>query len=554
MSMHPRDFHVVPEDTARVARAAFPKGNPYLTLRDELGVIFEDSQFASLFGSARGRPAESPGCLALVTVLQFAENLSDRQAADAVRGRIDWKFLLGLELTDPGFDFTVLHEFRTRLLQHGAEEQLLDAVLRVFKARKLLKARGRQRTDSTNVLAAIRDLNYLELMGETIRQVLNALAVVLPDWIRGQAPQEWFERYGPPFSEWRLPKPQDERQALAGMIGQDGFHLWQMMEQSPNWTWLREIPAIETFRQVWLQQFYVSDGIVHWRKKEDMPPTGQRIASPYDTEARYATRRSTHWCGYLVHLTETCEEDQPLLITNVETTLSTIHDFDVTETIHQHLGKRDLLPTEHLLDSGYIDSQVLVNSQNEHGVDLIGPARRDPSWQTKAGQGFDLACFVIDWERQVVTCPRGKTSVTWCSHQDTQGNDRVTVTFGVSDCRDCPSRAQCVRSQRLPRRISFRPKEQHVALQAARHRMTTDEFKQTYAHRAGIEGTISQSVRRSGLRRSRYTGLAKTHLQHILTAVAINLVRVAAWLEDTPRAQTRCSKFAALAPAASVGC
>jgi transposase len=554
MCLQPRDFSVVPEETARVAHAAFPKGNPYLTLRDELGVIYEDSTFAPFFGSLRGRPAESPGCLALVTVLQFAENLSDRQAADAVRGRIDWKYLLGLELTDPGFDHTLLYEFRNRVLENEAEEQLLDIVLEMFRDRKLLKARGRQRTDSTNVLAAIRDLNYLELIGETMRRLLNSLAVLLPDWVREQTPQDWFERYSQPFSQWQLPKSKSEREELAHLIGYDGFKLWQMMEQSPEWMWLREVPAVETLRQVWLQQFYVEDEVVRWRKKADRPPAGQRIASPYDTEARWATRRSTHWCGYKVHLTETCEEDLPLLITNVETTPSTTEDFDVTETIHQHLDERDLLPAEHLLDAGYINAQILTESQSDHGVDVVGPVRRDPSWQAKAGEGFDLACFAIDWEQQIATCPRGKTSVVWSPHIDTQGNDRIAIGFATSDCRVCPSRSQCVHSQTRPRRICVRPKEQHVALQKARQRMTTDEFKQAYAPRAGVEGTISQGTRRFDLRRCRYIGLAKTHLQHVLTAVAIDLMRVADWLDKTPRAQTRCSRFATLAPAVSVGC
>ena len=231
MSLHPKDFSVVPEQTAQVARAVFSKGNPYMTLRDELGVIYEDQIFTPLFRSTRGRPAESPGCLALVTALQFAENLSDRQAADAVRGRIDWKYLLGLELTDPGFDFTLLYEFRNRLLENEAEQMLLDELVKLLKARKLVKVRGKQRSDSTHVVAAIRKLNRLELVGETMRYALNSLAVVVPDWLREQVPTEWFERYGPPCSGWRLPKSKAKREALAETIGQDGLDLCEMINR-----------------------------------------------------------------------------------------------------------------------------------------------------------------------------------------------------------------------------------------------------------------------------------------------------------------------------------
>lgn len=554
MSLRPYDFSIIPDDTARVARAAFPKGNRYLTLRDELGVIYEDTAFAALFGTTYGRPAESPGCLALVTVLQFAENLSDRQAADAVRARLDWKYLLALELTDPGFDYTLLHEFRQRLLDNGAERQLLDVLLELFRIRKLLKARGRQRTDSTHVLAGIRDLNRLELVGETMRHTLESLAVVVPDWLREQVPLEWFDRYGQPFSDWRLPKSREERDTLAETIGRDGLQLFEILRRSPDWSWLRTIPAVEIMRQVWLQQYWVEEGIAHWRKGDNSPPAGQRIASPYDPDARYATKRTTHWKGYKVHLTETCEADLPLLITNVETTSSTMDDYAVTQTIHQRLDERDLLPAEHLLDAGYIDARNLVESQSDYGVDLIGPVRRDPSWQAKAGEGFDLACFAINWERQTVSCPQGRTSVSWYPHHDQQGEPRILVHFAASDCRLCPARAQCVRSPTLPRTLAFRPREQHIALQTARQRQTTDEFKQAYGSRAGIEGTVSQGTRGFGLRRSRYVGFAKTHLQHILTAAAINLMRTANWFQQAPRAQTRRSRFAALAPAASVGC
>jgi transposase len=510
-------------------------------------VIYEDETFAPLFKSTRGRPAESPGCLALVSALQFVENKSDRQAADAVRGRIDWKYLLGLELGDPGFDYTLLHEFRQRLLDNEAEALLLDKLLELLKAKKLLKTRGKQRTDSTHVVAVIRDLNRLELVGETMRNALNSLAVVVPDWLRTQVPADWFERYGPPFSQWRLPKGQSERDALTETIGQDGYLLWQMMVQSPRWACLRVIPAVQILRQVWLQQYYTDEGQVRWRNKEDLPPGERRIVSPYDTEARFSMKRSTKWRGYKVHLTETCEDDEPLLITNIETTSSPTQDVSVTETIHEHLEEKDLLPQQHLVDAGYVDARGLAESQSEYGVDLLGPTRPDSSWQTKAGQGFGSSCFVIDWEQRTVTCPQGCISVGWYPHQDRCGEPRILVKFARSDCLSCPSRTLCMRSQTRGRSLAFRPKEQYIALQKARERQKTDEFKQAYARRSGVEGTISQGIRRSGLRRSRYVGRAKTHLQHIFTAVAINLVRVAAWFEDAPRAQTRRSPFAALA-------
>src|ERR671933_867769 len=176
----------VPDDTGRVARAAFRRGNPYLLLRDRLGAVFADADFADLYPTL-GQPAYAPWRLALVTLMQFREGLSDRQAAEAVRARIDWKYLLALELADPGFDHSVLCEFRGRLIEQDAAERLLARVLDTAREGGLLKARGRQRTDSTHVLAAVRDLNRLELLGGTPRATLNALAVAAPGWLRAVA-------------------------------------------------------------------------------------------------------------------------------------------------------------------------------------------------------------------------------------------------------------------------------------------------------------------------------------------------------------------------------
>ena len=550
MALHPRDFNVVPEETARVARAAFPKGNPYLTLRDELGVVYDDRIFAPLFASLRGRPAESPGCLALVTALQFAENLTDRQAADSVRGRIDWKYLLGLELTDPGFDYTLLHEFRNRLLENAAEHKLLDELLTLLQEHKLLKPRGKQRTDSTHVVAAIRSLNRLELVGETLRHALNSLAVVVPDWLRAQVPVEWFDRYGPPFSEWRLPMSEAKREALIETIGQDGFLLWEMTGQFPQPELLRMVPAMETLRQVWLQQYYVDDGELRWRQSKNLPPSRRRIISPHDTEARFSVRRSTKWEGYRVHLTESCDEDRPLLITNVETTTSASLDLEWTDTIHQHLQERDLLPKEHLVDAGYVDARALAEGTSIYGLDLIGPTKLDPSWQARQGVPYGLSSFVIDWEKEQAICPQGQPSQGWYPTQNPYGEPLIVAQWATAICRACPTRAQCVRTAKTPRAIKFHPKERYLALQKARQRQTTDEFKAVYKQRAGVEGTISQGTQVCGLRRCRYRGIEKTHLQHIFTAVAINLKRVAAWFEGTPRSQTRLSRFAALAVAA----
>src|SRR5579884_1900231 len=211
MTLHLHTDFTIPEETVRVAHAAYPHGNTLIKLRDELGTIYQDQAFVSLFPH-NGRAVEAPWRLALITVLQFMEELPDRQAADAVRGRIDWKYLLGLELADPGFDASVLCEFRKRLVEGNAERLLFDTLLDMCKQRGWLKARERQRTDSTHVLAKIRAINRLMCVGEAMRLALNSLAVVAGEWLLAQSDPEWVDRYGHRMEESRLPRSQEERQ------------------------------------------------------------------------------------------------------------------------------------------------------------------------------------------------------------------------------------------------------------------------------------------------------------------------------------------------------
>ena len=545
MSLHPEDPTSPPEETRRVARAAFPKGTLCLDIADALGPIYRDSQFAALFAPV-GQPAAAPAMLALATVLQYMEGLSDRQAADAVRARIDWKYLLGLPLTDPGFDHTVLSEFRSRLVEGKVEQQLLDTLLDRLGDLGLVKPRGRQRTDSTHVLAAVRGLNRLERVGETLRAALNEVAVMAPAWLQALAPAEWYERYGSRVENYRLPKTDTARQDLAAAIGTDGSTLLRAIDQAINQPWLAQIPAVQVLRQVWAEQYVEQDGQVRWREVKEMPAPATLISSPYDTEARYSTKRDSSWVGYKVHFTETCDAGAPHLIVNVETTPATTPDDNMVAVIHKSLESRDLLPAEHLVDKGYTDSRVLVDSRNDYDVTITGPVADDPSWQARSEDGFDKSQFAVDWDRHVVTCPAGKRSISWLPSAYPQNGMAFEARFARRDCTPCPLRSRCTRSKREPRLIGLQAREQYEALQAARKQQGTADFQRDYAARAGIEATHGQAVRRCGLRRCRYIGLAKTHLQHLISAAAINLVRIANWVNGIPTAQTRCSWFAAL--------
>jgi len=368
MSLHPHVIAPVPEETTRVARAAFPKGHPYLTFRDALGTIFQDEDFAALF-PAWGQPGLPPWRLALVTVMQFRENLADRQAAEAVRARIDWKYLLSLELTDPGFDFSVLSEFRDRLLAGSAEELLLDTLLERCRAMGWLKTRGPQRTDSTHVLAAIRVLNRLELVAETLRAALNAVATVAPNWLQAVTPLAWYERYSRRIEESRLPKDTADREAYAHTVGEDGFMLLDALESAEAPAELRALPRIEALRRTWQRHYErtpcaptapggPSGCRVRFKASRELPPAAEGIESPYDVEARYRHKRDTQWTGYMVHVSETCDSTAPHLLTHVHTTPATVHEAQCTTPIQQALIEKKVPPAGALGRCGLYQRRV----------------------------------------------------------------------------------------------------------------------------------------------------------------------------------------------------
>jgi transposase len=351
MSLHPQATSPVPEDTRRVARAAFSHGNVSIQVADHLGNIYNDAPFPALLPT-RGQPAAAPARLALATLLHCAEGLSDRQAAAAVRSRIAWQDVLGLELTDPGFHHTVLSALRTRLVTGHVETLLLDTLLTVARTHGLLKARGRQRTDSTHVVGTIRVLTRLERVGETLRAALHSRAVVAPAWGQALAPPAWYDRYAQRVEHSQMPQTAAARQALAAVMGADGQGLLQAIDAAVEQPGLREMPAVQTLRRVWAEPYVEVHGTLRWREGKDRLSPAERIASPYDPEARSSTKRAVEWIGDTVHLTATCDPATPHLMVHVETTPATTPDDPMLATVHASLEPRGLLPAEHLVDKG----------------------------------------------------------------------------------------------------------------------------------------------------------------------------------------------------------
>ena len=578
---------------AAAIAAKYPGRRPRplaVLVRDRLGQWLADEDFAAAFG-IRGRPGWSPSRLALVTVLQRVEHLTDRRAAESVRTRMDWQYLLGLPFDDPGFDHTVLAEFRGRVAGAGLEQVVLDALLERLVSEGLVKAGGKQRTDSTHVVAAVAVLNRLELAGESVRAALEALTAAHPHWLEQRiCVADFARRYGTPMISWHPPASQTGRDELALTYARDGYALLEAVYDRSSPAWLREIPAVDVLRRVLLQNYarIITEDrreVIKRREKEPegdgLPPGHARIASPYDTDARWGAKRGEFWLGYKLHLTETCDGAPPCtcrpalaspqpaaggagtatpgrehgkgcahlvfpnLITNVATTDATVTDNQMTGAICGELAGKRLAPGRHYLDSGYLSAALMVSEYTSHAITLTGPLLADTSVQARAGHGYARADFAADYDSKTVTCPQGKTSVSWTPCTQKGGKDAIVATFSATDCGPCPARPQCTTSSKKRRQLTVLPRALAEAQAAARTTETTIPFQADYARRAGVEGTMHQATCH-GARRARYRSLPKTRLDHVYMAAALNLLRLEAFWTGTPLDRQRTSHLAHL--------
>lgn len=530
LSLRPRSGEQVPSLTAQIARASNPGGTTAIWVRDRLDGLWCDEDFADWY-PRDGRPGLSPAQLATVCVLQFLLGLSDRQAAEAVRCRIDFKYAMAMELDDPGFHHSVLADFRDRLAEDGRADRLLDLALARLTEAGLVRERTTQRTDSTHVLAAVRDLTRLELVTEAVRAALEEVAGMSPHLLDELVDEEWGRRYGRPV---RLGKNPTKPTTRILATGNDAVRLLEHLYQ--HGAGRTSGPRVQGLRQIMVQNYHRDQaGRLRWRTAEKeggpgLPPSSRAVVSPYDTSARYA--RHGHiisWKGFAAHLTETCAPDGPNVITDVATTAATTHDSQVLPGIHTRLARRGLLPAEHLVDAGYTSLPHLEQATREHQVTVSGPLRSNPTRQHRQNEGFARDDFHIDYDRQQVTCPQGQVSAGWHGPYPTSSPTAaplIVARFTKSQCRPCPARTQCTSTADSARTVGFPPRELRDLQLRVRAEQQTPEWKTRYAVRSGVEGTVNEFAHGHGMRRCRYRGQGKAHIQHVLTAIAVNIERL----------------------------
>jgi len=514
MTLHIRDLAEMPAAIAAVGQTLLPESNPYRVIGDHLADVLDDAHFAALYETT-GRAAISPSLLALVTLFQFMENSPDREAAEQVVVRLDWKYALHLPVTYAGFDFSCLCYFRRRLLEHAQERLVFEQILGQIQALGFVKKRGKQRTDALAVLGAVRQVSALETVTETLRLAVRALAPAAPDWVARELPASFVEAYAHSRADYRLSA--DERAAALQQVGHDGVWLLERLDATAPVA-PRDLEAIAVLRTVWEQRDERVDGRVQVRAKT--VDCTELIVTPHDPGVRAAEKRGTKWRGDKVHVTETAEADTPHFLTDVTTAAAPSVDSAALPLIRQRLAERALPPGEQYVDAGYVSGPQLAQSQDA-GIDLVGPALPD----TTSNQ-LKIADFTIDRAAKRAICPQGHTAVKWGVSIEPDGRPSVhiQIQFAAAVCAACPLRPQCTtgtsgRSLRL---------SAHYELVAARRREAqTEEFRERMRARPAIEATLSELVRKHGLRRHRYRGEAKRAFENLLKGAACNLKRLA---------------------------
>lgn len=530
----------IPAETRRVAESACVGSTAwYLRISRELRKLYSEVDFDELYPDA-GQWGIHPYRVFALLILQAIEGFSDRAAADQIRTNIGWKYILAMDLDDDGWDASLFAKHRDRLLKTDAQSFFLDSQLKVLLDQGLLDT-SKQRTDSTSISALVKILNRTELILETVRNSIEAVSEVAPEWILGIAKSHWNKRYylDRPFN-YRLPKKDGEKEALAQSAGEDGFYILDCISKAPKSMRkkLDALPEIGILRRVLEEQFHSDDSTKdrRLRNREELSPSAERIVSPHETEARTASKGEQTWSGYKLHTTETCVKGTPNFITDARIEEATKNDSLTLPDILERLKKRKLLPKKLFVDCGYSNMPFFAKVRNDLEIDIMTRLRNGHSWQKSTEGGLDNSRFDVDFQNKKALCPLGIASSSWKEKQD----GHIDVGFPAKKCRECPLKERCTKADR--RILRVQPEAVFKYQKHIREREKDDDFTREYSLRAGAEALQSEIIRIAG-RQSTVRGVAKTTIKYVLTAVAVNFGRLLRWQVRQERRSTPIGKY-----------
>jgi len=509
----------VPGETARLVEPLLADDSVYRLVAECVDEFLSDEQFIELYAN-EGRPGINPVLLSLVTVFQFLEKLPDRAAAEMAVMRMDWKYALRQPLDWRGFHYSDLCNFRKRLLGQGQESMVFEHLLDYLRERGLVRAGGKQRTDTTHILGAVKQLGDIEVIGEGVRLAISELMSTDAKWVMQHLPASFIKSYKRPMPNYRMSK-----QELETFIQETGEEARWLLDQVAlcGSVEMQQLPTVLQLARIWEDQYqYVNEPDCHClvaRQGKDC--IVDRLRTPHDPEATFGAKRDKNWVGYKVHITESLE--QPRLV--VDVTLSDAaasRDVNDLADIQQQVIDRELCPAQHYVDQGYTSGEQIVHSQ-QRGIDLRGAVRSDTRGKPA---GFRSSDFKVDIENEQATCPAGRQHHRWVPTTGNTDNYVAIQVFFGRQCLSCPffGPGRCTTSP-AGRHLSLNA--YHDVIQARRQEQQAQTFQLEMRARAGIEGTISEMVRTHGLRRARYRGRSKVSLQMLFTATATNLKRLA---------------------------
>lgn len=504
------DNVAIPEEIGTWGESHLEPENLYRIVGNQLYSSMSWDELKSMY-SNMGRPPINPIILSLVTIFQYLEDIPDRVAASFVETRLDWKYALHLPLDDSGFHYSDLCNFRKRLLSHGKESLIFDTLLESIRALGFLNKRKYQRTDSTHVLAKVCQLSRLENLSEGLRLALKAIEKADAAFYQVKLPAPYKEQWDTRLNDYRM--TDEERKQALERAGQDIRWLLEFLKT--NRASFLCLPELEVLQTLFQQNFTTHAQAVRLRKQ--CANGKEKIQTPHDPEARYSTKRGKSWTGYKMHVTETANDKGEVnFVTDVVTTNACERDNETLPQIQETIEKRNLKPEQQFTDKAYITGNNLADSQ-DNNIKLMGEA----SQLTNNGL-FTADEFIIDYETKIATCPGGCTSCSWREFETGKHKGDVQISFG-QQCQHCSLKERCTKNKhgRLLRLHSH-----YQLLKERREESKTDSFKESMKRRPPIEGTISEMVRAHGLRRSRYRGILKTHMQNLMTGAALNVKRL----------------------------
>ena len=497
-----------------------PEDDPMMVFSKTIYPAFTDKDFEDCY-STKGRNAISPAFLACVTLLQFRENLSDPEAAEAVIRRLDWKIALHLRLRENvSFDSSTLCNYRKRLKENDKMSLIFDKVVGLAQEKGFIKKRSKQRIDATHIISHVNRISTTDLLFRTVKCVVEEIEKKDPDYYEKELPEHIKERYSQRFSSFGMSK--EKRGEKLAEIVEDGLYLKSLLEKVSSEE-LVDMEQLEIMETIFEENVKISRKEIEERifvEVEEIQTPKQTIFDPRDPSIKLGKKGKKSWVGSKCHVVETADKGKINFLTDMIYQKSNEDDSQIHDKVKEGNERTGLHPEKLYADTKYI-SGAAIRDYSENEQKLMGYSQ---DGRSKRPEDFKVSQFSVDMNTQTAICPAGQESVK----SSVLKNGKINIYFSSTVCGACSFFQDCVNANRktkLTKRV-LTVGPDHAFIQERRIEQKTDNFKKEMRVRSQIEGTISEATRFLGLRNAKYKGEAGHKLQFYLTGAALNVKRL----------------------------